>query len=42
MEARAADKASFCLATGVAPSEYEKLYAHERNAFIKQYNKINK
>lgn len=42
MEEQAEDKASFCLATGVAPSEYDKLTALERRFFIKVHNKNNK
>ena len=36
-EARAAycrDKATFCLATGVQPSEYDQLRDDEREAFV--------
>jgi len=41
MEARAEDKAVFCLATGVQPSEYEGLNQYEVQAFIKAANKRN-
>lgn len=42
MEARADDKAKFCLRTGVAPSEYDNLYDYEVEAFVRQYNKMQK
>lgn len=36
---RAAEKARFCLATGVQPSEYDNLTQYEINAFIDEANK---
>lgn len=33
------DKAAFCLATGVQPSEYDELNDDEREAFIEQANR---
>lgn len=36
---RAKDKAEFCLATGVQPSEYDNLTQYEINAFIEVANK---
>lgn len=36
---RAEEKAAFCLATGVAPSEYDNLTQYEINAFIKEANR---
>jgi hypothetical protein len=41
-EEQAADKARFCLATGVAPSEYDNLTQTEINAFIKEANRRSK
>lgn len=38
---RAKEKADFCLATGVAPSEYDNLTQYEINAFIEVANKRN-
>ena len=39
LEAQAKEKAQFCLATGVQPSEYEELTQYEINAFIKEANR---
>lgn len=36
---QAKDKASFCLATGVQPSEYDELTQIEINAFIAEANR---
>jgi len=36
---RAKDKAAFCLATGVQPSEYDNLTQYEITAFIDAANK---
>ena len=36
---QAEDKAKFCLATGVQPSEYDKLTQYEINAFVTEANK---
>lgn len=41
MEDRAADKAIFCLATGVQPSEYDNLNQYEIDAFVKAVKKRN-
>lgn len=38
-EEQAKDKARFCLATGVPPSEYDNLTQIEINAFIEEANK---
>lgn len=37
----AQEKAEFCLATGVQPSEYDELTDDERDAFIAMWNKQN-
>lgn len=42
LEACAYEKAEFCLATGIAPSEYDNLTQVEVEAFIKVFNKMNK
>jgi len=34
------DKAEFCLVTGVAPSEYDRLTDDERDAFITKANEL--
>lgn len=39
LEAQAKEKAQFCLATGVQPSEYDELTQYEINAFIKEANR---
>lgn len=39
MKERAKEKAAFCLATGVQPSEYDNLTQYEINAFIAEVNK---
>lgn len=36
------DKATFCLATGVQPSEYDNLNDDEREAFIDAVNDLTK
>jgi exonuclease I len=36
------DQAEFCLATGIAPSEYKNLTINEKAAFIKVHNRNNK
>lgn len=36
---QAAQKAEFCLATGISPSEYEELTQVEINAFIAEANR---
>lgn len=36
---RAKEKAQFCLATGVQPSEYDALTQYEINAFIDEANR---
>lgn len=36
---RARDKASFCLATGIAPSEYDNLTQYEIEAFVREANR---
>lgn len=38
----AEDKAEFCLATGVPPSEYDLLSDVERDAFVRLVNRRNK
>lgn len=35
-------KARFCLATGIAPSEYDNLTQIEINEFVKEFNRQNK
>lgn len=37
----AEEKAEFCLATGVQPSEYDNLTDEERDAFISLVNRNN-
>lgn len=36
---QAVAKAEFCLATGIAPSEYDQLTQHEIKAFVDQANR---
>lgn len=36
---QASEKAKFCLATGVQPSEYDNLTQYEINAFVTEANK---
>lgn len=35
-------KAEFCLRTGVAPSEYDNLTQIEIEAFVKEFNRMNR
>lgn len=39
---QAKNKAKFCLATGIAPSEYDNLTQVEIQEFIKEANRMNK
>ena len=41
MDERAEDKAYFCLITGIAPSEYDRMTVREQQMFIKVSNKLN-
>lgn len=42
LQEQAEDKAAFCLATGVQPSEYDALTQVEINAFIEAVKKQNR
>lgn len=37
----AEDKAAFCLRTGVQPSEYDQLTDVERNAFVRELERLS-
>lgn len=34
--------ASFCIATGISPSEYKKLTLNEYRALVEQIDKVNR
>lgn len=42
LESCAREKAEFCIVTGIAPSEYDKMTGIELEQFTKVWNKIHK